>query len=204
MLGASANVNPIIAAAGPYIAAGLASYYFAEWMGKAYDEAPVWAKTKQGQQAMNEAKNIQKKQLKGVRFDTLSPKFIQSNLDQYGGKKRTGLDIIRRSQKRFESSYQKSGMWRKTAEINNNARYQEKNFTKRQQAISRPTKSQTNKSILYFDRLIKRQKNNVKNYWTKRVRGAENFIKKHFGFFKKNQKKCKWKFCFSSNAELGW
>ena len=171
-------------------------------MGKAYDEAPVWAKTKQGQQAMNEAKNNQKKQLKGVRFDTLSPKFIQSNLDQYGGKKRTGLDIIRRSQKRFESSYQKSGKWRKTAEINNNARYQEKNFTKRQQAISRPTKSQTNKSILYFDRLIKRQKNNVKNYWTKRVRGAENFIKKHFGFFKRIKKNANGSFV--SGPILSW
>ena len=202
VLGASANVNPIIAAAGPYIAAGLASYYFAEWMGKAYEEAPVWAKTKQGQRAMNEAKIIQKKQLKGVRSDTLSPKAIQSNLNQYGRKKRTGLDIIRHSQQKFESSYQKSGKWRKTAEINNNARYQGNNFSKRQQAISRPTKSQTNKSIVYFDRMIKRQKNNVKNYWTKRVRGAENFIKKHFGFFKRIKKNANGSFV--SGPMLSW
>lgn len=201
VLGAAANVNPIIAAAGPYIAAGLASYFFTEWMGKAYDEAPMWTKTKQGQRAVKEAKSIQKNQLKGVRTDTLSSKTIQNNLEQFSGKKRTGLDMIQYSQKRFESSYQKSGKWRKTAEINNNTRYQN-NFDGRQQAISGPTKSQTNKSVAYFNRMFRSQKKNVEKYWTKRVNSAENFFKKHFGFLGRIKKNASGSFV--SGPMLSW
>lgn len=201
VLGAAANVNPIIAAAGPYIAAGLASYFFAEWMGKAYDQAPMWTKTKQGKRAVKEAKNIQKNQLKAVRTDTLSSKTIQNNLEQFSGKKRTGLDMIQYSQKRFESSYQKSGKWRKTAEINNNTRYQN-NFDGRQQAISGPTKSQTNKSVAYFNRMFRSQKKNVEKYWTKRVNSAENFFKKHFGFLGRIKKNASGSFV--SGPMLSW